>query len=240
MLFASATETPPGGWDMSTAGGDQSEISVVVIDGQDVVHAGIDAWVSGSHPRVKIVGHYSDPAEFRSVQATLTPTVDVVLFALQYDGRGPEFEVLRELCYLGYRVIVYSYMVNDEVILTSLDAGAVTYVAKSESGHHLAEAIYAACTDTPYIAPRMAQALLNDKTVGRPRLSKREREVLLAWCQTENKDLVAHRLFIEASTVRTHLQRVRTKYAAVGRPAPTKAALIARAIQDGIVNVDDL
>jgi hypothetical protein len=33
---------------------------------------------------------------------------------------------------------------------------------------------------------------------------------------------------------------VRAKYAAVGRPATTKAALVARAIQDGIVNVDDI
>jgi hypothetical protein len=47
-------------------------------------------------------------------------------------------------------------------------------------------------------------------------------------------------LFIEPSTVRTHLQRVREKYVAVGRPAPTKPALIARAIQDGIVSADDL
>ena len=66
---------------------------------------------------------------------------------------------------------MYSYLVSDEIILTSLDAGAVSYVAKSESGNHLCEAIYAACTDTPYVAPRMAKALLRDRTVGRPRLS---------------------------------------------------------------------
>jgi len=36
------------------------------------------------------------------------------------------------------------------------------------------------------------------------------------------------------------LQRVRAKYAAAGRPATTKAALVARAIQDGIVNVEEI
>ena len=35
-------------------------------------------------------------------------------------------------------------------------------------------------------------------------------------------------------------QRARAKYAAVGRPAPTKAALIARAVQDGILSIEDL
>lgn len=56
----------------------------------------------------------------------------------------------------------------------------------------------------------------------------------------ESKDLVTCRLNIAPATVRTHLQRVRVKYAAAGRPAPTKAALVARAVQDGIISIDDL
>ena len=64
--------------------------------------------------------------------------------------------------------------------------------------------------------------------------------MLIAWFRTESKELVAEQLGIAPTTVRTHLQRVRTKYAAVGRAATTKAALVARAIQDGIIDVDDL
>ena len=86
----------------------------------------------------------------------------------------------------------------------------------------------------------MAKALLNDTALGRIKLSEREKEVLVAWFQTENKDLVAKRLYIAPTTVRTHLQRARAKYAAVGRPAPTKSALLARAIEDGILSLNDL
>ncbi len=92
----------------------------------------------------------------------------------------------------------------------------------------------------PYVGPRMAEAMINDSAVGRPNLAPREKEVLIAWFRTESKDVVASQLQIAPTTVRTHLQRVRAKYAAVGRPATTKAALVARAIQDGIVNVDDI
>jgi DNA-binding NarL/FixJ family response regulator len=219
---------------------DSSEIYVAVIDGHDVVHAGIHTWLAGTWPPVRVVGNFTHPDGFASAGPGLKPKVDIVLFELQYDGHGPKFDALRRLCQAGHRVIVYSYLVSDEVILASLDMGAISYVAKSESGDHLREAIYAACTETPYVAPRTAEALLKEKTTGRPRLSLREREVLAAWCRLENKDLVARRLYIERSTVRTHLQRVRTKYAAVGRPAPTKASLIARAIQDGILGVDEL
>ena len=225
---------------MFSAGGDDSDVSVVIIDGQDVVHAGIEAWLTGSQPSIKIVASFSDPLEFMSFYPTATPAVDVVIFALQYDGHGPEFDALRQMCHAGHRVIVYSYLASDEVILRSLDAGAFAYVAKWERGSHLLEAISAARSDTPYVAPRMAKALLSDQTGGRPRLSQREREVLVAWFETENKEAVANQLFIEPSTVATHLQRVRAKYAAVGRPAPTKAALVARAIQDGILGVDEL
>lgn len=86
----------------------------------------------------------------------------------------------------------------------------------------------------------MAGAMHRDRNEGRPSISQRETEVLVAWFQTESKELVGERLFIAPATVRTHLQRVRLKYAAVGRPAPTKAALVARAIQDGIIDVDCL
>lgn len=225
---------------MSIANSGGSVVSVVIIDGQDVVHAGIEVWLTGSKPPIKIVGNYTEPTHFISDYPTATTGVDVVLFALQYEHHGPEFTELRQLCEAGHRVVVYSYLESDEVILTSLDAGAVSYVAKWESGNHLREAIYAACAETPYVAPRMAIALLNDQTAGRPCLSRRERQVLLEWFKTESKEAVAKNLFIEPSTVRTHLQRVRAKYAAVGRPAPTKAALIARAAQDGILNIDEL
>jgi DNA-binding NarL/FixJ family response regulator len=215
-------------------------VAIAVIDRQEVVHAGIEHWLIGSVPPIKIVGHFTRPAEFIAAYPKADPAVDVVLLALKYDDHAPEFASLKAICAGGHRVIVYSYLATDEVILTCLDHGALTFVAKYESGNHLRDAIYAARSTAPYVAPRMAAALLHDRSGGRPHLTEREREVLVAWFQTENKDVVARRLFIEPSTVRTHLQRVRAKYAAIGRPAPTKAALVARAIQDGILSVEDL
>ncbi len=74
---------------------------------------------------------------------------------------------------------------------------------------------------------------------GRPTLSHREVEVLLAWLAAESKAQAAETLFITASTVNTHLTRIRAKYAAAGRPARSKANLFARAIQDGYTRLED-
>nr|WP_157770408.1 LuxR C-terminal-related transcriptional regulator [Rhodococcus qingshengii] len=76
-----------------------------------------------------------------------------------------------------------------------------------------------------------------DTRASRPKLTEREREVLIQLFRTESKTFAAKALYITASTVSAHLGRVRTKYAA-GRAA-TNAALVARALQDGIISVDD-
>ncbi|WP_026917809.1 helix-turn-helix transcriptional regulator [Gordonia shandongensis] len=77
-------------------------------------------------------------------------------------------------------------------------------------------------------------------TLPRPTLTDREVEVLRTWLMLDSKPAVAEALFISLGTVNTHLTRIRAKYADLGRPASTKAALVARAIQDDIVDIDEL
>lgn len=77
-------------------------------------------------------------------------------------------------------------------------------------------------------------------TYAGPGLSDREVTVLKAWLGCDSKLGVGTELHIALGTVNTHLTRIRDKYAKVGRPAPTKAALVARALQDGIVTLEEL
>lgn len=72
----------------------------------------------------------------------------------------------------------------------------------------------------------------------RPVLGQREMEVLRAWFRCDSKETAARELFVSVNTVKTHIERVRAKYADVGRPAPTQALLLVRAIQDGWVEVE--
>lgn len=74
----------------------------------------------------------------------------------------------------------------------------------------------------------------------RPNLSAREIEVLLAWIRCDSKSAVAASLFLSLGTVNTHMTRIRAKYAAIDRAAPTKASLVARALQDGLIDITEL
>ena len=216
------------------------QISVALIDDHEVIHAGVAVWLSQSDPPIEIVGSFLTIEDYLREHPPGSGRVDVVVVDLELSSRRLDFDHLDALVGVGPRVVVFSHIETDEVILRCLDLGAASYVAKSEGRNHLAKAIAAARSDVPYVAPRMAGAMVRDRRVGRPSLPAREREVLIAWFQADSKDLVADKLHIAPSTVATHLQRVRAKYAAVGRPANTKAALVARALQDGIINVDDL
>ena len=214
---------------------------VAVVDEHDAIHAAVELWCSQSEPPIRFAGNYFSADQFLAEHPSPSVSgVGPIVLELQKHRNGVDFASLDRIVSRRHRVIVYSHIATDEVILTALDRGAVTYLTKSERKDHLMDAIRAAGTDTPYVGPRMAMAMLNDGAIGRANLAPREKEVLVAWFRTESKDIVARQLQIAPTTVRTHLQRVRAKYAAVGRPATTKAALVARAIQDGIVNVDDI
>jgi DNA-binding NarL/FixJ family response regulator len=217
-----------------------SDIAIAVIDDHDVIHAGIAIWCREADPPIDVAGHYLSAESFLQDHPPGSTDVDVVLVDLELDSRRVDLSAVDKVVMAGHRVVVFSHIDADEIILKCLDLGVASYVVKTESKDHLIDAIRAACVDIPYVAPRMAGAMFNDRSLGRPSLPAREEEVLIAWFQAESKDLVAEKLHIAPSTVRTHLQRVRAKYAAVGRPATTKAALVARAIQDGIINLDDL
>lgn len=62
---------------------------------------------------------------------------------------------------------------------------------------------------------------------------------MIAWFGSDSKIDAARSIDISVGTINTHLTRIRQKYAAAGRPASTKAALFARAIQDGLTKLDD-
>lgn len=212
-------------------------ITVAVVDDHPAVVAGVRAWCALAEPPIAVLA--SGPSV--SV-AWLDPgaTADVVIFDLQLDITGPAYGDLKRLVDAGRPVVIYSMRADRETVLTCLDIGAFTYLTKAEGEDHLVAAVQAAATNTPYLPPSLSGAFGTDDRPHRPKLSPRETEVLLEWFHCESKEMVARRLNLTVHRVNSCLERVRVKYANVGREAPTKAALVARAIQDGLVRADEL
>lgn len=137
-------------------------------------------------------------------------------------------------------MVVYSQHADSDTLMRCIEIGAATYLTKVEGPEHLIAAIRAVADDLPYTPPMLSGAMAADRRPDRPVLSEREREVLLAWFESDSKNLVARRFHLSTSTVDTYINHVRVKYADAGRPATTKAALVARALQDGLVDLAGL
>ncbi len=164
---------------------------------------------------------------------------DVLIIDLELQA-GMVVNEISRLAADGHRIIVFSAHSKPELIAQVIDAGASSYLTKDEGPGHLVEAIIAAAYDQPYVSPSHAGEILADNRPGRPVLAPQETRVLRLWFQGMSKASVGRRLGISEVTVKDYISRVRVKYANIGRPAPTKTALLTRALEDGLIALTDV
>jgi DNA-binding NarL/FixJ family response regulator len=219
------------------SGTEVAGLTAVIVDDHPAVRAGVGQWLTDGTPPVTVV---AEGADVRVAWLGRGADADVVILDLNLGGPAPVLGDLRRLVDAGRRVVVYSMRADDSIALQCLELGAHCYLTKIEGAAHLVQAVHAAAWNKPYTPPSLAGALAGDRSERRPALSSREIEVLIEWFQSESKEFVAHRLGISPSTVNSHLERIRVKYTQIGREAPSKVALAARAIEDGLINLDDL
>jgi DNA-binding NarL/FixJ family response regulator len=214
-----------------------ARVTVALVDDHPVVHEGVHAWLGhGPSSPIELV------AVGDSVDLVLTGAgrdADVLLLDLNLHGRMAIDDVAR-LTALGKRVVVYSEHADEATVLAVMDRGAFAFLAKREAREHCVATILAAAADRAYVPPHAAGTMAADDRPDRPVLSEQERTALLLWFQSMSKSAVAARMGIAESTVRQYIQRARIKYANAGRPAPTRTQLLARAIQDGLINAEEV
>ena len=210
-------------------------VRVAIVDDHPVVVEGVRSWLSGDE-RMVVVATGDDPDE---VLAGAGGPVDVLLLDLRLHNRLM-VDAVAALSAAGQRVVVYSQFTDEQTVLAVLEAGAVAFLAKNEGREHCVATVLAAASDRGHVPPTLAGAMVADRRPQRPVLSEKEREALLLWFQSMSKASVARRMRISEHTVKQYVDRARVKYARLGRPAATKAALLARAIEDGLVRPDEI
>jgi len=213
------------------------QVTVAIIEDHPVVTEGVASWIrSDPDQRVLLVHTARDLTELRTVAP---PAADVVILDLELAGEMVTAQI-PVLVAAGYRVVAFSGHSDPLIVMETLDNGAHAYVSKEEGRDHLVEAVLAAAADRPYVTRSQARAILADQRPARPELSQQERQALLLWFQGMSKASVGRRMSISENTVRQYISRARAKYAATGRSAPSKDALLARAIEDGVIKPGDI
>jgi two-component system, NarL family, nitrate/nitrite response regulator NarL len=215
----------------------EQPVTVAIIEDHPVVTEGVASWIrSDPGQRVQLVRTAPDLTGLRTAPQ---PSADVVILDLELSGELVITQIPL-LVAAGYRVVAFSGHSDPAIVMETLDNGAHAYVSKEEGSDHLVEAVLAAAADRPYVTRSQARAMLADQRAARPTLSQQERQALLLWFQGMSKASVGRRMSITENTVRQYINRARAKYAATGRTAPSKDALLARAIEDGVIKPEEI
>ncbi|WP_323374113.1 response regulator transcription factor [Plantactinospora alkalitolerans] len=216
---------------------DDNVITAVVIDDHEVIPVGIRVWCDEAKPPIRIVDHAT------KISAAWTgpgAQAHVVILDLGLQHGRQAFNELRRLNESRRHVVVFTQDASSKTAIKCIDLGALAYVTKNEGPQHLVAAIRAAAQGLSYTPPSLSGAIAADDDPNRPQLPPREIDALRAWCGSRSKSMAARSLGISVSTLETYIERARVRYASAGRPAPTKAALMARAIEDGLMGIEDL
>lgn len=147
---------------------------------------------------------------------------------------------VQQLVEAGPAVLIFSIADKPSLMRSALRAGATAIVPKSHPMADLAEAIRLASQGVIINNPETSAMIDADQSFKEASLSAREREVLSLYASGMSLKQVAYQLQIKPSSAKEHIDRVRVKYAKLGREAATKVDLFRRAIEDGILSGDML
>jgi DNA-binding NarL/FixJ family response regulator len=164
---------------------------------------------------------------------------DVIVLDLSLGDGFTVTENVQHARSMGAAVLVHSIADRVGLVREALAAGAAGVIPKSAATSAVMAAIAAVARGDVLNNLEWASAIDADREFGKAQLAQRERDVLHLYASGLPLSQVALKLNIKVSTAKEYLDRIRAKYVEVGRPARSKVELLRRAVEDGILALDD-
>lgn len=221
--------------------------TVALVDDDRMLTDGMRVWLSREEG-VRLVATAATVNELLDVPgptARMSPGVErppytppeVVLLDLRLRDDSEPTDNIRRLLDSGSRVLVISTVPDHTRIVESVRAGADGYLTKDNDLPTLVAAIQDVAAGNGAHSPELAFACAYDEHPARPRLSPRERQILVDYASGMTLKATARRAGITANTAKDYLNRVKTKYRQAGRPAYTKIDLARVVHEDRVEGV---
>ncbi|MCX4545432.1 response regulator transcription factor [Streptomyces sp. NBC_01565] len=218
-------------------------ISVAVVDDDRMLLDGLRSWLAGV-PELRLVATAATVTELLGAPDAHLPygcpggpepqgaPADIVLLDLVLrDGSDPA-DNIRRLLRAGSRVLMISTVPDRSRIIEAIRAGADGYLTKDHDLPTLVAAVKDLAAGRSAHSPELAFACAHDNSPARPRLSPRERQILLDYASGMTLKSAARRAGITVHTAKDYLDRVKAKYQQAGRPTYTKLDLARRVRED--------
>ncbi|MGW7437614.1 response regulator [Streptomyces sp. NPDC054849] len=217
-------------------------ITVAVVDDDRMLLDGLRAWLGGV-PELRLTATAATVGELLGAPdphrphgcggAAYTPADIVLLDLVLRDGSAPA-DNIRRLVRSGSRVLMISTVPDRSRIIEAVRAGADGYLTKDHDLPTLVTAIQDLAAGRSAHSAELAFACAHDDSPARPRLSPRERQILLDYASGMTLKSAARRAGITVHTAKDYLDRVKAKYQQAGRPTYTKLDLARRVQEDSL------
>lgn len=202
---------------------------IALIDDHGLVRAGLATLVQ-NEPDWQVSWSGDDVDSFLAAHVA----TDVVLLDLDLNGKSVGPSQVKALVNTGAAVLVVSALASPSTVRSISHAGAAGFVSKADSTDVLPEAIRTVGAGRHWLTEATMQILLDGNDQVDPGLTTQERRVLELFSSGMTVTAIARLLELSPATVHVHLKRIRTKFAAVDRPAPGPVDLYKRAVEFGI------
>lgn len=208
------------------------KIRILMAEDHHVVRKAVAAFLN-KEADIEVVGEVAHTGHLPETVARLEPD----LLLLDANMPGPniiEMTTMLTEKYPAMQILVLSAFDRREHVVGLLRAGASGYVLKDDEPGQLIEAVRTVARGQEWLSPRVARILLRSMRNGRrekPRLTRREMDVLRLMVAGANNDAIASELVISTYTVKNHVRNIFRKL-----EVETRVEAVVAAINQGLVN----
>ncbi|WP_171170057.1 response regulator transcription factor [Streptomyces sp. I05A-00742] len=209
-----------------------TQVTVVVADDHPVYREGITRGLQLSG-RSSVVAEVEDGVAALAAVRELEPRVALIDYRLPgMDGIAVIHAIVRDG--LPTRTVLLSATTDGAVVYRAVQEGAAGYLAKDAKRSEIVDAVLKVARGKQVVSEDLSDGLVDQIRLRADReetvLSDRERQVLRGFAEGKSIPQLAGELYLGASTVKTHTQRLYEKLGVSDR-----AAAVAEAMRRGLL-----
>jgi DNA-binding NarL/FixJ family response regulator len=195
------------------------KIKIILVDDHNIVRDGIKSLLQNEKD-MEVIAEASCYSELKDVLLKWEP--DLILMDISLpDMSGIEITKILTCDYPAIKILMLSMYINDEFIMSAINAGASGYIPKNTTKRELLKAIRTVFSEGLYFTPHVSNLIVKNVIKGARQevksiekentLSIRELEILKLFAEGFSNHEIADKLFISSRTVESHKNHIMQK-----------------------------
>lgn len=215
------------------------DLSVVVVDDQDIVRAGLAALLDRADG-IRVVGQSGDGEDAVRLVRSLHPNVALIDIRMPVlNGIDAIARVRADPSCATTRLVVLTTFGLDEYVFGAFRAGADAFLLKDTEPDELLRCVRLVAEGDAVMSPAVTRTLIDDylrrptshPTRKPPTLTNRERDVLDGICRGLSNRQIAADLYLGTATVKTYVSRLLDRFGTA-----TRVGLVIAAYESGLIH----